>query len=552
MLLSLSIRDFAVVTTLDLELEAGFTVLTGETGAGKSILIDALQFVLGGRAETLLVREGANRAEVAAGFAAGPALLEWAAGQGWPVPDPGEPLLVRRTLDSSGRSRAYVGGSAATAAQLRALGEQLLDVHGQHAHQSLLRTEGQRSLLDALGGATELAASVARAHGAWRTAQTALARGQGESEERARQQAAVQACLDDLEPLAPLPGEWEQVEAEQRRLAHAADLEAGCRAALGQLAEEEPGLEQQVARLSTRLQALAAIDPQLAGCAASLDSASIALADAASALGHYLDSERDDGERRALVEARVSALHAAGRRWRCPPTELPQRLEQARLSLAALQADGDLAALARACTDREAQFLESAAQLTRARQAAASALEHEVAASLPTLGMGGARLVVALVAGEAAASGLERVELQIASHAGGTPRPLARVASGGELSRVSLAIAVAAARANPVPTLIFDEVDAGIGGQVAHTVGQLLRRLGQDRQVLCVTHLPQVAAQGSWHLSVRKVADAQGRPSTSVRALASKERENEIARMLGAGADDAPALAHARGLLAQA
>jgi DNA repair protein RecN (Recombination protein N) len=554
MLLALSIRDFVIVEELDLEFAGGFTVLTGETGAGKSILIDALQFVLGERTQPDTVREGAGRAEVAAEFGCSTAARDWLVQAGFDAGDDaaaaGAQVLVRRTLESGGRSRCFLNGSAATLGQLRELGELLLDVHGQHEHQSLLRPAAQQQLLDTHGGLQEPARAVAAAHAAWRNAARAVAQAE-ESQARSAEQAdQLQLLVEDLDALAPEAGEWERVEAEQRRLANGAALLEGTRQALDEVAEDEDAIETRVARVQARLAGLQTFDPRLAGIVEALASARIQLEEAARELGQYVARSETDGDLLVRIDERVSALHAAGRKWRCPPGGLAALLETSRAALERLAQGQDLAALRAAEARGAQQYHALAGTLSAARRQAAQDMGREVTRAMQDLAMTGGRFEVRLNPSEPAAGGLEKAEFLVSAHAAGSARPLAKVASGGELSRIGLAISVIAASANPVATLIFDEVDSGIGGQVAATVGRLLHELGRSRQVFCVTHLPQVASFGDQHLTVRKSVAAGGQPVSRTEALSGAARVQEIARMLGGSEITALTQRHAREMLA--
>jgi DNA repair protein RecN (Recombination protein N) len=532
MLRTLSIRDFVIVDNLELELGPGFTALTGETGAGKSLLIDALQFVLGDRAEPALVREGAARAEVCARFAIDAGVRAWLAEAGFGDEDP-DLVLVRRTLEAGGRSRAWIDGGAATAGQLRALGEQLLDVHGQHAHQSLLRPAAQLQLLDDHGALGERARAVTQGFEALRAA--VADREQAEAiQAGARERGdTLRDILTDLAPLAPLEGEWEKVEAEQRRLAHGAALLEGAREALAALDEDESGLTARLARLHSRLSGLLSFDARLQPVLDAISGALVQGEEASRELQHYLDGAEFDGAALARAESRMGALHAAARRWRCAPAALPSFLAQAREEAALLGGGEALEALRGREREAREAYRRAARALSDGRREAAARMEREVGEAMAGLSMQGARLVVRLHECGESAHGLERAEFLIAAHGGDTARPLARVASGGELSRISLSISVVAAQATRVPTLLFDEVDSGIGGAVAAVVGELLRRLGGARQVLCVTHLPQVAACAHHHLAVDKSTGRDGRPRSGTRMLSREERVEEIARMLG-------------------
>jgi DNA repair protein RecN (Recombination protein N) len=548
MLLSLSIRNFVIVDALDLDFAPGFTVLTGETGAGKSILIDALALALGERADADVVREGSARAEVAAEFRLGSAAAQWLADNDMASDD--NIALMRRTVDAGGRSKAFINGSPATLAQLRDLGELLVDVHGQHAHQSLLKTAAQQRLLDEHGGLGALAASVGAAFAEWRRFRRVREEAEAMAASALAEQDRLRWVVEELGELAPQPGEWEQVEADHKRLAHAAALLEAAQAAIEALAEADGAALVQIDGVSVRLDPLAQFDERLRPVLELLGTARIQVDEAVAELRRYLDRADLDGARLAQVEMRVAALHAAARKFRCTPAELPGVLAAAEEKLAALSAAADLDALKRAEQKADQGYRSTAAALTKARQAAARNMSTEVTRAMQDLSMPGGRFDVALHAGEPSASGDERTEYLVAGHAGTAPRPLVKVASGGELARVSLAIAVIAASATPVATLIFDEVDAGIGGAVAETVGRLLKQLGQQRQVLCVTHLPQVAARGDQHLLVSKAASAAGPPVSRITPLERKQRVEELARMLGGIEITDTTRKHAREMLA--
>jgi DNA repair protein RecN (Recombination protein N) len=551
MLLCLSIRNFVIVESLDLEFGPGFSVLTGETGAGKSILIDALLLALGERAEADVVREGAARAEIGAEFRIGEAARDWIAAQDLGGEDAGL-VLLRRTVDAGGRSRAFINGSAVTLAQLRELGELLVDVHGQHAHQSLLKGGSQQRLLDEHGGLAAAAREVAQRFAELRRAGRARAEAEAMAGSAQAEADRLRWTVEELDELAPQPGEWEAVEAEHRRLSHAAGLLEGAQAAVEALGEGDAAALERIDAMLARLQSLAQYDARLAAVLESLGAARVQLDDAVRELNRYLGQADLDGARLAQVEARVAALHAAARKLRSTPAELPALLADAQARLAALSAASDLEALRAQESAALARYTEAARALSKARVKAARPMAAEVTRAMQDLSMAGGCFEVNLVPladGETAATGAERVEFLVAGHAGVAPKPLVRVASGGELARISLAIAVIAASATPVGTLVFDEVDAGIGGAVAETVGRLLRQLGQQRQVLCVTHLPQVAACGDAHLVVSKAPAADGRPVSQIRPLDRKSRVDEIARMLGGIEITETTRKHARELL---
>ncbi|HWS76624.1 MAG TPA: DNA repair protein RecN [Quisquiliibacterium sp.] len=549
MLLALRLRDFVIVDALDIEFAPGFTVLTGETGAGKSILLDALALAMGGRADAGVVREGAPRADISATFRSSEALDAWLAERDLSG-DPGC-VLLRRVVDAEGRSRALVNGNPATATLLRELGEQLVDIHGQHAAQSLLRADGQRRLLDAFAGLGDQARAVGEAWSAWRALARDLDAAEGGQRELALERDRLAWQAGELERLRLAPGEWEELNEEQKRLAHAASLIEGTRGAAEALADSDDSLASRLHQLLQRLRPLAAIDERLRGALEMLDGAAIQVDEAASALSAYAQRVDLDPERLAQAEQRIGAVFEAARRMRLSPAEIPAALESMQQRLAQLEAAQDIEGLRARAQAARAAYDERAASLSAARRKAAKRLADGVSKHLAGLGMAGGRLSIACEAAEPSAAGTDDVEFRVAAHAGATPRPLARVASGGELSRIGLAISVMAAQANPVPTLIFDEADAGVGGAVADAIGELMRRLGDDRQVLCVTHLPQVAAKAHQHFRVSKEDTGNGVVSR-IAELDRGARVEELARMLGGAEITATTRKHARELLAQA
>lgn len=550
MLRTLAIRDFVIVDAIELDLSPGFTVFTGETGAGKSILIDALTLALGGRADASVVREGAARADITAEFGGefAQALTDWLAENAF---DADGGVLLRRVIDNGGRSKAFINGVAATIAQLRDLGEMLVDIHGQHAHQSLLKADAQRLLLDAHAGLQGDADVVAAAYRQWR----ALAKQREGFERDAKnvllERERLEWQVGELEKLAAKPGEWAEISNEHSRLSHAASLIEGAQQALNQLSEDESSpMLSQLAAIEQKLGKLVDIDDKLKPVLEALEPARIQLQEAVYALNDYLGRIELDPDRLRTVEARLEALHSSARKFNVSPDDLPQEFEQLAERLRQLADATDLDAL-RAQEQKLADAYRAlAAKLSKSRAKAAKSLSAAVTAAMQELSMAGGRFEIALNACEPAAYGVEQVEFLVAGHAGTTPRPLAKVASGGELARISLAISVIASSATTTPTLIFDEVDSGIGGGVAEVVGRLLKKLGQDRQVLCVTHLPQVASQASRHFQVSKGSVADGRTVSRIAPLAAAERVEEIARMLGGLEITATTRKHARELLA--
>ena len=550
MLRLLSIRDFVVVPALDLEFEPGFTVLTGETGAGKSILLDALALLLGDRFELRQLRPGATRAELAAAFdlAERPEVALWLAEHG--LAD-GDNLLLRRTLDAQGKSRAWINGRPATLSQLQEAGEMLVNIHGQHAHQALLAAAPQRRLLDAFGGFATLADEVAGAWQAWRELETQRDAAAGVAAASQAERERLSALRDELAALRVGAGEWQALSLTQARLAHAADLIETASAADAALADGDGGLCRTLGSLASRLGAQAAHDPALLEIAALVESARIGLEEAARALRSYRDRLDLDPAELAATERRLSALHDAARRHRVRPEALPELLEETERALAQLQDSSDAESVARRTAQAEATYRALASQLSAKRQFAASELDDRVTAMMQELAMAGGRFETGLEPLAApAAHGLEQVELRVASHPQQPLAPLARVASGGELSRIALAIEVVGAEVAAIPTLVFDEVDVGIGGTVAATVGRLMRALARHRQVLCVTHLPQVAACADTHFRVTKEGD-EASVRSDVTALTGEARVEEIARMLAGSEITARTRAHARELIEQ-
>lgn len=532
MLRRLTIRDFVIVDRLDLEFAAGFGALTGETGAGKSILLDALGLALGGRGEAAMVRSGRERADVAAEFdlPAGEGLAAWLVEQELPA-DEGM-LILRRTIDMGGRSRAWINGVAATLAQLRAAGEWLADIHGQHAHHALLRTDAQRALLDAQAGAGALVAEVAARHREWQRLLRLQREAEADSASSARERELLAWQLRELEQVGFDIEEWAEINAEHARLAHAAGLIEGAEAAVVALGEGELAVCSVLGRLDGRIAALADFDAGLADVRELISAAAIQADEALHALRRYRDRLDLDPGRLAELERRIAAVMEAARKYRVQPEELPALAQQWRERLDTLEATADPARLAAAAQAARAAFESVAAELTAARLPAARRLSEEIAAAMQDLAMAGGRFEVALTPCAPSAAGVEEVEFRVAANAGQPLRSLAKVASGGELSRIGLAIQVITSRDSAVPTLIFDEVDVGIGGRVAEIVGKLLARLGQDRQVLCVTHLPQVAACADWQWRIAK-REQGGETLSEVAPLDDAARVEEVARMLG-------------------
>ncbi len=547
MLLSLRLRDFVIVDTAEFDLENGFTVFSGETGAGKSILIDALQLALGGRADAGYVREGAARADICAEFATDEAIDEWLAEHA--LSGDGTMLQMRRVIEADGRSRALINAMPATAALQRQIGERLVDIHGQHEAQSLLRGNGQRDRLDACAGLQDLAAATASAYASWQAAAEQLAGAESLERGAVLEREHLSWQVTELADLAMGPSEWEELNDEQRRAAHAAALIEGAQGAVALLADGENPLSSTLSQLVQRLRSLREYDTRLGAAVEMLETAAINVDEAVSELGSYADRVDLDPQRLDELERRIGAIFAAARKFRLAPEAIPTELEVLQARLAQLTAAQDLAALRSREQATRGEHRARCDELSARRRAAAADLAQAVTELLATLGMSGGRLEVLVEPVAPGPSGADRVEFRIAAHAGASPRPMAKIASGGELSRIGLAIAVLSAQANPVPTLIFDEADAGVGGAVAEVIGALMRRLGAERQVLSVTHLPQVAAQANQHFLVTK-DETGGRASCTVAALERQPRVEEIARMLGGVEITATTRAHAREMLA--
>ena len=551
MLRSLAIRDFVTVSALDVEFGEGLTVLTGETGAGKSILLDALGLLLGDRFDIGQLRAGSERAELAATFDIGnvPAAAAWLADQALAVD--GDDVLLRRVLDAQGRSRAWINGRPATLAQLKALGEMLVALHGQHAHQTLGQPEAQRFLLDAFGGFTILASEVAERWRAWRTAVERRDAAQTAAAATATEREFLEERRRELAALGVTEAEWRDLAGAQSRLAHAAELIGLATEGVAALSDADDALTARLAQLLARLRAAVAHDPALGEVVALLEPAQIELDEAARALRDYQRHLDLDPAELARVEQRLAALHDVARKHRVKPEALRALLAETEARLAALSESADARALAERAATAERDYRNTATQLSKKRRFHGNELAHRVTDALQALAMAGGRFEVAVEPnGHPASYGVDDIEFKVAAHPKQPLGALARVASGGELSRIALALSVVASEAGSVPTLVFDEVDSGIGGNVAATVGQLLQTLGAKRQVLCVTHLPQVAAFADAHYRVAKVGGANG-VTSELTGLARAERVEELARMLGGAEITAKTRAHAKELFEQ-
>jgi DNA repair protein RecN (Recombination protein N) len=533
MLRTLGIRDFVIVERLDLEFEPGFTVLTGETGAGKSILVDALSLVLGERSDAGLVRGGCARAEISAEFniEALPELLRWLEQNDLAGED--DVCLLRRVLESGGRSRAYVNGRASTLQQVKELGERLVDIHGQHEHQSLLRAAAQRELLDAFAGAEALARDVEQAWRLWQDLARQRAEWESNAEALAAERQRLEWQLQELTQLGFSTEEWEALQADHRRLAHAAGLIEAVEYALEALAEGEGCALATVNGVASRLGAVQVFDAGLKDILDVLEPARIQIQEAVYGLRHYRQRLDLDPARLREAEQRLDAVHSTARKYRVAPERLPQLLAEAARRLEELEGGLGIEALVKKQGEARDAYVALARELTGKRKRAARELSSKVTDAMQTLAMAGGRFEVVLEAlADGGAHGFEQVEFQVGAHPGASLRPLAKVASGGELSRLSLAIQTVTSEVAELPVLIFDEVDAGIGGRVAEIVGRMLKQLGKRHQVMCITHLPQVAAAADQQWQVAK-RELDGAMRTRVSVLSQEQRVAEIARMLG-------------------
>ncbi len=552
MLCRLVIRDFVLVESLELDFQPGFGALTGETGAGKSLLIDALAFVLGERADAGLIRSGTQRAEVTAEFDAipNPEFLAWFAEQEIPL-ELGEGVLIRRVLEAAGRSRAFVNGVPVTLQQVRTVGEWLLDIHGQHAHQSLLRADAQRQLIDDFGQLQKDVAVVSDTWRAWSSARQLL-------EDASKRSGDIEARRDALawqiKALAEVANDdpdwgWQAMGEEQSRLANASTLIDIVQGTIDALGEGEEPLLSLLSRLEHRLKEGSGMDVRLQEPTDLLQAAHNELSEALTVLRRHLDRLDVDPARLAEVERRMSLMLDLARKHLVEPVALPALYQQLRIEAEQLADATDIAALeARVATAAKA-YAEAAARLSKGREKAAKALSKGVSEAMQDLALGGGRCQIVLQPLDGGGQyGNERVEFQVSGLAGSDWRPLSKVVSGGELSRISLAIQVVTSACSAVPTLIFDEVDVGIGGGVAEVVGRLLAKLGERRQVLCVTHLPQVAACAGWQWQVSKEKSGSAFRS-KVSTLDDAARIEEIARMLGGVEITARTRAHAAEML---
>jgi len=538
------LRDFVIVRELDLDLSRGFTVLTGETGAGKSILIDALQLVTGGRADVGVIREGASRTDVSAEFDATVALATWLDTAGFDISDS---LLLRRTVDTQGKSRAWINGSPATATQLREIGEQLLDIHGQHAWQSLTRPDAVRGLLDAYARVSTTALTTLWQR--WRLAQSDLLQANAAQESLQRDRERLAWQIGEVEKLAPLPDEWEELNTEHGRLSHAQALLDAAQGAIQTLDDDENSALSALHNACHLLQQQEHLEPYFRGLAEVLTSSLAQVEDTVHSLRAYLRKTEPDPQRLSELDERMALWLSLARRYKRAPADLTELLSSWKQDLQKLDAAADLAGLEAAQAAALDAYMAEAKLISKARAKTAPLLGKAITLAMQDLGMQGGQFEVALQKSvQPMQSGLEEVGFLVAGHAGSTPRPVNKVASGGELSRMALAIAVTTSQLGTAQTLIFDEVDAGVGGAVAETVGRLMKQLGIDRQVLAVTHLPQVAACADHHLVVAKQLQGNSTVS-SVAAIQGEQRVMEVARMLGGERLLGTTVAHAKEML---
>jgi DNA repair protein RecN (Recombination protein N) len=555
MLVTLQVRDFAIVDRIEVEFEPGMTVLTGETGAGKSILVDALGLVLGERGSGKLVRAGAKRAEFSADFD----VSTLAGARAWleeQALDDDDACLLRRVISNDGRSRAFINGNAVPVQQLKTLGELLIDIHGQHFHQSLGRRSVQRDLLDHYGGLQDLRAQTAGAFAEWKSLLERLRALQGADADRESRVDLLSFQLQELDSLGARSGEYRELRTEAQRLANSGRLAEGVARAVDVLSDNDAGnVASLLAAAERAVQGLVPFDESLAPIAELLDSAGIQVAEAADSLRRYGDSIDMDPHRQDLVEQRLDSMQSIARKHRVEPDELVALRERLHAELDELtHAEERGRELEQAALDAESAYRQCAAELSRLRKAAARKFAASVTDTMAGLGMPGGQFDIALeplAAGAERASGVDDIEFLISANPGQPPMPLSRVASGGELSRMSLSIQVIASDGSTIPTMVFDEVDSGVGGGVAEMVGRRLAEVARDRQVLCVTHLPQVASLADHHIRISKVTDGKA-TRTGAHVLNQEERVDELARMLGGVEITAKTREHAAEMLAGA
>ncbi|MDO5640633.1 MAG: DNA repair protein RecN [Neisseria sp.] len=548
MLLALSLRDFVIVEQLNLDFQSGFTVLTGETGAGKSITLDAIGLLLGDKADYSQVRSGAKEAQLSALFDLGrlPELQARLREQGL-LEDGSEELSIRRIIDAKGKSRSFINNQAATLAQLKQIGSQLIDIHGQNAHHSLNQEAAQRQLLDAFAGATDQAEAVRQSHQSWTAAQKALAAAQAQTENLAIERERLQWQFNELEQLGLQHGEWESLSQNHDSLAHAAELLQAAEQT-GECIDGDGGIQSLVYQCQKMLGNLQNIEPRFADSLTMLASIEAELGEISANMRDVAARVEINPDELAQQEQRMGELMSMARKYRVEPEALPAKHQELAAGIDALEAASDIDALAAAAARCEHDYMQAAQALSALRHRAAEQLAAETGAQMQHLAMKGARFHIELLPSSPTAHGLEQIQYQVAANKGSPLRPLNKVASGGELARISLALQVVTSQYTQMPTLIFDEVDTGIGGGVAETVGRALRALGKQHQVLAVTHLPQVAACGENHWQVSKHSEGEQTVS-EINVLGTGQRIEEIARMLGGETITDTTRSHAQELL---
>lgn len=531
MLQALSIRDFIIVDKLDLEFDDGFTTLTGETGAGKSILIDALSLALGARNDGGVARAGCDKADISVTFS----ISENVPAKNWLSEneiDVDDALMLRRVIYADGRSRGFINGASVTVSQMKELGECLVDIYSQNAHHSLLKSTTQRQILDDFAKTTELASQVAQQYKAWHTLHTQRLALEKNAAAYADELAELRDKTRELQQLNFSPEDWQEIQQEHHRLANGASLLSGLEACIALLDDNDVNVSNMLAQVQLKLVTLTEFDVQLKEAADGVDSALIQLEEASRALNRYLQKAELDPARLAEVDNRIQSVHNVSRKYRSKPEELSELLVNCQARMAELERFANDGLLAKQEQEALSAYQTTAKTLSQQRAQAAKTLSQKISLEMQRLSLSGGQFSVALTTCEASANGLETVDFLVAGHAGVEPRPLSKVASGGELSRISLALHVTTASQGSVPCMIFDEVDVGIGGGVAEVVGQLLKQLGAEHQVLVITHLPQVASQAAQHLQVSKTQQ-NGATLSHIQALSTAERVEEIARMLG-------------------
>jgi DNA repair protein RecN (Recombination protein N) len=545
MLQSLSIRDFIIVDTLDLEFSSGFTALTGETGAGKSILIDALSLALGARGDGVMTRAGCEKADISATFDMTEPASAWLKSNEIAVDDN---LLLRRVLYADGRSRAFINGVSVTIAQLKELGDLLVDIYSQNMHHSLLKTATQRQILDEFAGLQTQVQQVAACYKTWAELDKQRKAYEQNATAYADELAELRDKNHELAQLEFSVEKWVELQAEHARLSHGSALLQGVEASASLLGEAEINARDLIAQAHSQLQAVAEYDTQLNEPLDAINNALIQTEDANRFLNRYLQRTELDPERLLAVESQMQAIHDTARKYRLRVEDIADVLALGQARMAELESFADDGVLARRCQEAESTYMQAVGVLSQERAQAAVELSAQITQHMQALSLAGGQFTVELVPQPPSAHGLEYVEFMVAGHAGVTPRPLNKVASGGELSRISLALHVTTAKQGIAPTMIFDEVDVGIGGGVAEVVGRLLNTLGQQNQVLVITHLPQVAAQAQHHLQVRKT-QLDGQTLSHIHKLSTVERIEEVARMLAGIEITEAALSHAREML---